>query len=311
MLPGAAGACYSGGMCAAQPDAAPWTVARLLTWTRDHLQRQGLDSARLCAEILLAHALECERIHLFMRFEQVPGEDALDRFRALVKEAATGRPIAYLTGVKEFFSLPFEVTPDVLIPRPETEVLVERTIDLVRKNGPPTASVLDLGTGSGCIAISLARHLPQARVFASDISPPALEIARRNAARHGVAERIEFRHGNLFEPWRAPGVNGQTPAFDIVVCNPPYIRTGDAALARNVRDFEPHLALFAGADGLEVLRPLVADAGRWLTPGGHLLLEVAYDQAPAVRDLLASRDWQAIATYRDPAGHERVVHARQ
>ncbi len=298
-------------MSAAQPDATPWTVARLLTWTRGYFQQHHLESPRLCAEILLAHALACERIRLYTRFEETPSDDVLTRFRGLVKEAAAGRPIAYLTGTKEFFSLPFEVTPDVLIPRPETEVLVERTIDSVRKSGSQGAALLDLGTGSGCIAVSLARHLPQARLFASDISPPALEIARRNAARHGVGERIEFRLGNLFEPWLAPGADGQPPAFDIVVCNPPYVRTNDPALARNVRDFEPHLALFAGPDGLEVIRRLVAEAGRWLTPAGQLLLEVAYDQAGAVRDLLASRDWQAITTYRDPAGHERVVHARR
>jgi release factor glutamine methyltransferase len=298
-------------MSGAQPDATPWTVARLLTWTRDYFRDRRLEAPRLCAEILLAHAMTCERIRLYTRFEETPSDEVLGRFRGLVKEAATGRPIAYLTGTKEFFSLPFEVTPDVLIPRPETEVLVERTIDIVRKTGPPGAAVLDLGTGSGCIAVSLARHLPQGRFFASDISPPALEVARRNAARHGVAERVEFRLGNLFEPWLAPGADGQRPAFDIIVCNPPYVRTNDSALAANVRDFEPHAALFAGGDGLEVIRRLVADAGRWLTPGGHLLLEVAFDQAGAVRDLLASRDWQALATYRDPTGRERVVHARR
>ncbi len=311
MLPGAGGRCYIAGMCAAQPDATPWTVTRLLTWTRDHFQRHGLDSPRLCAEILLAHALGCERIHLYTRFEQVPDDAAVDRFRTLVKDAATGRPIAYLTGVKEFFSLPFEVTPDVLIPRPETEVLVERTVDLVRKQGPPEAAILDLGTGSGCIAVSLARHLPQSRVFASDVSAAALAVAGRNAERHGVADRVELRGGHLFEPWRAPLADGSTASFDLIVSNPPYVRTDDPNLARNVRDFEPHVALFAGENGLAVIRALAADAGRWLRPGGHLLMEVAYDQAPAVRDLLAGRDWQAIVTYRDPAGHERVVHARR
>ena len=300
------------------PDAGTgtWTVAHLLAWTRDYFRRSGIESPRLCAELLLAHALECDRIHLYTRHDTVPGQDVLRTFRESVKQAAAGRPIAYLTGTKEFFSLSFEVTPDVLIPRPETEVLVERTIELVRKSAGTLCSLLDLGAGSGCIVVSLARHLPAARLFASDISEPALQVARRNAERHGVSERIEFRVGDLFDAWR-PGApeRGQPaavpPRFDVVVCNPPYVAEADAAsLPIGVREYEPGVALFAGQEGLSVLRRLISAAPGWLNAGGHLLLEVAFDQAAAVRGLLDESIWHAIVTYPDELKHERVVHAR-
>lgn len=305
---------YIRGMNAAGTDATPWTVARLLTWTRSHLEQHGIESPRLCAELLLAHAMQCQRIHLYTRFEDVPSADVRDRFRDLVRHAAAGHPIAYLTGTKEFFALPFEVTPDVLIPRPETEILVERTVDLARKSGGRLCEILDLGTGSGCIAVSLARHLPESRVLASDISENALAVARRNAKRLGVGERIEFRCGDLFAPWSdskstSPAAAAMT--FDIVVSNPPYVATEGAPVEASVRKYEPAAALFAGPDGLAVIRPLVEGAAAHVRPGGHLLLEVAFDQAPAVRALLANGPWGDIVTYRDGGGHERVVHARR
>lgn len=298
-------------MSASETGTTAWTVTRLLAWTREYFQRGGIESPRLCAEILLAHALGCQRIQLYTRFEEAPADDALARYRALVKQAVGGHPIAYLTGSKEFFSLPFEVNADVLIPRPETEILVERTIDLVRRTPDAQPDILDLGTGSGCIAVALARHLPQARVFASDVSPAAVAVARRNAAKHAVAERIEFRCGSLFEPWADTDGHAAPGAFDIIVSNPPYIATEGAPVDRNVRDFEPQVALFAGPDGLAVARPLLAAAPPRLKSGGHLLLEMAFDQAPAVRALLADAFWRDIVTYRDGPGHERVMHARR
>lgn len=289
----------------------PWTVRRLLAWTREHLERRGIESPRLCAEILLAHAMGCPRIELFTRYEAVPDDAVLATFRAAVRAAAEGRPIAYITGTKEFFSLEFRVTPDVLIPRPETEILVERTIRLVRESEGRLRRLLDLGTGSGCIAVSLAKHLPDAEVCASDVSEAALAVARENADRHGVAGRITFAQGDLFEPWRAAGA-GAAPAFDVIVSNPPYVSTAaEAPLAENVRAYEPHVALFAGPDGLEVIRRLVAEAPAWLAPGGHLLLEIAFDQADSLRGLLGAGAWQDVTTYRDGGGHERVVHARR
>jgi len=300
-------------MNAGPTDTTAWTVNRLLSWTREYLERHGVESPRLCAELLLAHTLRCQRIELYTRYEYTPPPDALSAFRELVRQAAEGRPIAYLTGTKEFFSLPLEVTPDVLIPRPETEILVERTIDLVRKSAARLRTILDLGTGSGCIIISLARHLPDAQLFASDISPEALAVARRNADRLGVGQRIEFRCGDLFTCWTTPchpSNAAPSPRFDVIVCNPPYVATQGAPVEPAVRRYEPPGALFAGPDGLDVIRAVVAAAPAWITPRGHLLMEVAFDQAPAVRGLLATGPWTDIVTYRDGAGHERVVHAR-
>jgi release factor glutamine methyltransferase len=281
-----------------------WTVARLLSWTREYFERSGLESPRLCAEILLAHAIQCKRLELYTRHELVPAAEQLGRFRESVKQAATGKPIAYLTGTKDFFSLSFEVTPDVLVPRPETEVLVERTIHLARARETPLR-LLDLGCGSGCIAIALARQLPAATICASDISDAALTVARRNAARHEVESRIEFRGGDLLAPW------SDAPPFDAIVSNPPYIGLREAAeLSPGVRDFEPHAALFAGPDGLDVHRRLAVDARDHMADAGHLLVEVAWNQAAQVRDLLAAAAWTNIQTYRDDLRHERVVHAR-
>lgn len=295
-------------------DAGAWTIARLLGWTREFLQHRGIESPRLCAEILLAHAMECERIRLYTRFDEVPGESVRSTFRELVKRAATGYPIAYLTGTKEFFSLPFDVTPEVLIPRPETEILVERTIALARQADRPIDTILDVGTGSGCIVVSLARHLPDVhRLAASDNAEAALAVARHNAERHGVAGRIVFRYGDLFAPWQEPipDVAESPRPFDVIVCNPPYIATSGAPVDANVRDFEPQAALYAGPDGLDVIRRVASEAPGWLRAGGHLLMETAFDQGSAVRSLLAEAAWEDIVTYRDGAGHERVVHARR
>jgi release factor glutamine methyltransferase len=300
-------------MSTSPAETGPWTVSRLLAWTREFFERRGLESPRLCAEILLAHALGCARLQLYTQHELVPAPDALDQFRATVRAAADGHPIAYLTGRKEFFSLAFEVTPDVLIPRPETEVLVERTIDLVRKSGGTVRTLLDLGTGSGCVAVSLAKHLPEVAVYASDISGASLTVARRNADRHGLAERIVFAVGDLFEPWplQQDGAPAGAP-FDVIVCNPPYVGTAaDVPVQDSVRKYEPAEALFAGPDGLDVIRRLVAQAPTRLRPGGYLVLEMAFDHEPALRALLAQACWQEPAFYRDGAGHRRVVQARR
>ncbi len=290
------------------PQTEVWTVGRLLSWTHDYFRKAGLESPRLCAEILLAHAMNTERLRLYTCYEQEPAVGARDQFKSLVKEAITGKPIAYLTGRKEFFSLAFDVTPDVLIPRPETEILVERVISILKPTAGVPAQILDLCTGSGCIAVALAKHLPAACLHASDVSDAALEVAMGNAAKHGLAERIAFRSGDLFSPWAGAG---QATAFDIVVCNPPYVALGDSAVEANVRDHEPPLALFAGPDGLDVIRRLLADAPAWIKPGGHLLIEIAYNQAAAVRVLLGGPEWRDVIAYRDGGGHERCMHARR
>lgn len=287
----------------------PWTVARLLQWTREYLAQRDVESPRLCSEILLADALGCERLRLFTQYDSIPEEAVLGRFRASVRRAADGEPVAYLVGRKEFFSLSFTVTPDVLVPRPETEIIVERLVHLVR-GGAAVRSVLDIGTGSGCVAIALARHLPDARIHASDISPAALAVAQRNAADHAVADRIDFRTGDLLSPWEDVRAAG---GFDVIVSNPPYIPATElAALPPTVRDHEPALALDGGSDGLAVIRRILEESPTYLAGGGHLLMEIGHDQAGLVRDLLAGRSWtDDIATYRDGGGHERVVHVRR
>ncbi|MGE3180629.1 MAG: peptide chain release factor N(5)-glutamine methyltransferase [Phycisphaerae bacterium] len=286
---------------------APWTVSRLLAWTRDYLQQRDIASPRLCAEVLLAHAMGCERLHLFTQFNDVPAKPVLDQFRAAVREAATGKPIAYIVGSKDFFSMRFAVTPDVLIPRPETETLVERVISLVRAEADPASPprILDVGCGSGCICISLAKHLPDATIFASDVSEAALNIAKKNAETLGVADRIDFRLGSLFEPWR-------NEVFTCIVSNPPYIPDNQPdALEKSVRDHEPHTALFAGNDGLAIIRPLVDQSPRYLTDDGELLLEIAFDQAAPVTTLFDEAGWPDVRTYKDMAGHDRIIHARR
>jgi release factor glutamine methyltransferase len=204
----------------------------------------------------------------------------------------------------------------VLVPRPETEILVERTIDLVRKvfappadpnqdPEPPAPRILDLCTGSGCIAVALAKNLPNVSVFASDLSEQALAIARRNAARHGLSERIEFRAGDLFAPW-------PEERFDLIVSNPPYIGLDEAPdLPANVRDYEPHAALFAGPEGLSILERIAREAVVGLNPGGFLLMEMGYRQSAAVRGLLEAAGWGDIVTFRDHLQHERVAQARK
>ncbi|MBI5863885.1 MAG: peptide chain release factor N(5)-glutamine methyltransferase [Planctomycetes bacterium] len=283
-----------------------WSVARLLNWTREYFEQKGVESPRLCAEILLAHILKCRRLELYTRYESEPSAAQREQFREAVKEAASGKPIAYLTGQRDFFSLNFVVTPDVLIPRPETEVLVERVVSMLRDADRSGLRILDVGTGSGCIIVALAKNLAEPRLYAGDISEAALAVARENARRLGVEQRIEFRSGDLLAPWAGE------PPFDVIVSNPPYIAERDAAtLPANVRDFEPRGALFAGEDGLAIIRRLVADALPMTRPGGHLLIEVAYDQAQAVCALFRDAGWGDVVTYRDDLRHERVVHGKR
>jgi release factor glutamine methyltransferase len=227
-----------------------WTVGRLLTWTTDYLKRQGADSPRLDAEVLLATARSCQRIELYTAFNDLVPDDVRTTFRDLVKRRAGGEPVAYLVGHREFYSLTFEVTSDVLIPRPETEDLVMRVVDLCKErsgdDGP--LHIVDVGTGSGAIAISVARQVAHTHWTAIDISPAALDVARRNAARHQVAERIEFVCGDLLAPLPPDA------RFDLVVSNPPYVSRSEwESLKIDVRQHEPYQALVAGQTGTEVI----------------------------------------------------------
>jgi len=213
------------------PETERWTIGRLLQWTTEYLKRRSADTPRLDAEVLLAEALGCRRIDLYTAFEECPGEEARAAFRELVRRRAEGAPVAYLVGHREFFSLDFRVTPDVLIPRPETELLVLTLIELARQRPAAAITICDVGTGSGVIAVTAARHLPQSRVTAIDLSPGALEVARGNAQRHGVSERVEMIAGDLLAAIPAER------RFDFVVSNPPYVAEHELkTLAPEVRE---------------------------------------------------------------------------
>ncbi len=282
----------------------PWTIRRLLEWTTKRLSPLAGKSA-VEASVLLAHALDCRRLDLYTRYDEVPGDEARGRFRELVRRRVEGCPVAYLVGHKEFYSLDFEVNPAVLIPRDDTGWLVEDCLRLAREL--PAPAILDVGTGSGCIAITVAQRLKGAQVTASDVSAEALAVAARNAVRHKVADRVRFLHGDLF----AALPEGER--FDFVLSNPPYIAMAEIeTLAPDVKDYEPRLALDGGPDGFAVIDRLLADADARLKPGGYLLLEIGADQESAARARFAVLPgYELAATLRDSDGHPRVLRARR
>lgn len=282
-----------------------WNVRRLLSWTTEHFEKKELDSPRLCAEILLADTLGCPRIALYTQFDHEPAPAQLDRYRDLVRRAALHEPIAYLVGYREFFSLRMTVSPAVLIPRPETEMLVEHVIHRQRSvEGGGQIRVLDMCTGSGCIAVAVAKHLPMAEVIAADISEEALNVAAGNAAAHNVDNRVRCVQGDLFEAVA-------DEQFDYIVTNPPYVSSAAyATLPDNVRQYEPAIALQADDDGLGVIRRIVRACAGHLRQGGQLVMEMSFDQGDAVRTLIESEDGLGPASvYKDPAGLERMVVA--
>lgn len=282
-----------------------WTVGRLLTWTTDWLGARGSDSPRLDAEVLLAHVRGCPRIALYTTFDAVVPDAERARFRELVKRRGEGEPVAYLVASREFFSLPLAVTKDVLIPRPETEGLVVRVLDLAKEL--PAPRIADVGTGSGAIAVAVAKHLPRASLAASDLSVAALAVARGNAERHGVAERIAFVASDLLAAAELAG------PWDVIVSNPPYVRDDEyAALHRDVRDHEPRSALVAGPTGVELVARLAREAAERLAPGGWLLVEIGPSTAAAAEALLAAvPDLSLGPTLKDMAGLPRIVQARR
>ena len=290
-----------------QPTAEVWTVGRLLTWTTDFLRGKGADSPRLDAEVLLAHARGCQRIELYTAFEEEPPEAVRTAFRELVGRRAKGAPVAYLVGRREFFSLMFEVTPDVLIPRPETESLVVRAIDLAKSLGSAELRIADVGTGSGIIAVTVAKHVKNCQVTAIDVSSAAIEVAKRNAEKHSVAGRIEFIESNLFA---AVPSDAQ---FDLILSNPPYVASDEiAGLSADVRDYEPHLALDGGAKGTEVIERLIPEAAERLKVAGWLLMEVGSENAGRVEQLVkANTAFELAETLKDIANLPRVVQAKR
>jgi len=277
-----------------------WTVLDLLNWTRQFFEKKQITPARLEAEVLLAHVLECERIELYTGFDRVVPADKLAEFKRLIVERSQHRPTQYILGRVEFMSMEFIVNEAVLIPRPETEHLVEALVSRARE--PADAKILDIGTGSGCIPISAAAQLPQAEFWAVDVSEQALAVARENAQRHNMAERIHFLHGDLFEP-----VAGLV--FDFIASNPPYVSESEwDELPPEVRDYEPRPALAGGPDGLEVYRRIIPLAEEFLLPGGRLLLELPAGKAQAVRAIAEeSTRLCEEETIRDYQDIERVL----
>jgi release factor glutamine methyltransferase len=291
-------------------DSDEWTIGRLLSWTTDFLRSHGSEAPRLEAEVLLAHARGCSRVALYTAYAELADQRLRDQFRDLVKRRSKGEPVAYLVGHKEFYSLDFEVNRDVLVPRAETEHLVMAAIDWVRRREKPSPTgqpvrIADLCTGSGCVAVAIAKHLADARVVACDRSARALDVARRNVRRHQLEDRIVLVESDLMEP---PFPDGR---FDLIVSNPPYVTTSEySQLDPQVKDHEPREALEAGEDGLAVIRPLIAEASGRLVPGGRLLIELSPSIAASVISHLESQGvWDAIGCTKDLAGHDRIVHA--
>ena len=252
------------------PSAGPWTTRKLLAWTTRFFERKQVDSPRLAAEMLLAHVLGVERLRLYMEADRPASEAELAAYRGLVERAGGHEPVDYLVGWTPFFTMALKVTPEVLVPRPSTETVVEYILEHARQTpGFQQPHIADVGTGSGAIAIALATHLPQSTLIATDISPAALAVARENADSLGVAGRIDFREGDLLEP-----LAGEQ--LDYLASNPPYISDGEwSDVPPNVRDHEPQHALRGGADGLDFIRPIIAGAPALLRPGGQLVLEIA------------------------------------
>lgn len=276
-----------------------WDVLKILNWTKGYLAEKGVENPRLEAEWLLCEALSLDRIGLYLNFDKPLSAAELAAYKAMVVRRAKREPLQYILGTQEFMGLEFQVTPAVLIPRHDTEVLVSEAI----KRAAGIKTLLDIGTGSGCVAIVLAKELPEIEVATVDISPEAIEVARGNAERN--AAPVHFFQGSLFEPFAGR-------RFDMVVSNPPYIRKDELdTLQPEVRGFEPMSALDGGADGLDFYRAIVAGAPEHLNPGGWLLFEVGAGQAPDVLALLQQGGFAA-ETFAapDPAGIERVVGGR-
>jgi release factor glutamine methyltransferase len=289
-------------------DNQPWTVLRLITWTKDYLASKGVDSPRLCAEVLLAHVLEAPRIALYAQFEKVPAAEQLAKYRELVKRAGSHEPVAYLVGHKEFYSLDFVVNEHVLIPRPETELLVDAALGHLKEAGAQPR-YWDAFTGSGCIAAAVGKNSKTVRILATDASPEALEVARQNLAKHGLTERSTLARVDALS---LPADLAALAPFDVITANPPYVSDSEmAALPPNVRH-EPASALAAGPDGLKYILPVLAAAHEYLAPGGLLAIEIGASQAAAVWDAVnAAKHYERASFIKDTAGIERVLKAHK
>lgn len=288
-----------------------WTVRSMLTWAREWLAKKGVDNPRLDAELLLARALQCDRLRLYVDHDKPLAPAELTRFKALIVRRAEREPVAYILGVKEFYGRPFAVDKRAFIPRPETELLVQAALQALRDGpvdpeGPLPARrrALDLCAGSGAIGVSLAAEIPDLEVDLVELSPDAAEVARANAEAHARG-RAKVHQGDLYAALPGPA------RYRAIVSNPPYVPLRDQArLAPEIARHEPALALFGGDDGLSAIRRIVAEAPRWLSFGGTLLLEIDPPQAPEVLALCGAAGLAGARVTQDLAGHDRIVAAR-
>jgi release factor glutamine methyltransferase len=282
------------------------TIAEALKEAGERLRAASVPNDLLDAQTLLAEAGGFDRTYLIINFNQQLSEGILSAFRTMVDRRAAGEPLQYITGRQEFFGLDFEVTPDVLIPRPETELIVEEAIRIVQLYGVARPVIVDVGAGSGCIAVALARELADARVIASDVSEAALRVARRNAARHGLGDRVDFIASDLLDAF------AEEEFADFILSNPPYVSEKEMpSLQREVRDWEPRAALTDSNDGLSLYRRLLKDAPSRLRPGGHLICEMGYTQSEMISNMIDRRVWGAPKLLDDLQGIPRTIVLRK
>lgn len=281
------------------------TVLEAIQKTADFFEPKGVDSPRLQAELLLAHVLRLPRMKLYLNFDRALTTAEVDAFRELVRRRAQREPLQHLLGTVNFCGLELACTRDALIPRPETETLAQLAWEFLNQHPPPTPTAFDLGTGTGCLAVTLAVKCPRAHVTAADISPAALALARDNAARHSVADRIQFLESDGFAAL-APEAH-----FDLIVSNPPYIATDEiATLQPEVRDHDPRPALDGGADGLDFYRRLANEGAARLNPGGKLMVEFGEGQAPALEKIFTAQNWIVEAVRQDYSQRDRFLLAK-
>jgi release factor glutamine methyltransferase len=293
----------------AATDDKQWTIIKLIRWATSYLKSYDIDSPRATGEILLAHALHLNRIDLYLKYDQPLVAEELQTFKTLIKRRVRREPVAYILGVKEFWSLDLEVNENVLIPRPETECVVEAALDLISRNSSRAPQrILDLGTGSGAIVLALASQQPHHIFFAGDRFQPAVELACRNAARHNLWQKIHFFVGD----WLS-SIKGAAPGFDLIVSNPPYIpRRVISGLQPEIHQYEPIAALDGDTDGLACYRNIIGSAHCHLNPAGVLVLEIGHDQREAIRQIAADSDrYEGFSCTKDYSGYDRVVTMRK
>lgn len=287
-----------------------WTILEILGATADYLKTKGIDDARLNAELLLAHVLNCRRIDLYANFDKPVKESERDQYKSLLKRRVSREPLQYILGETEFMGLRFSVDRRVLIPRPDTEILVEKAIDVCRQfpEGTESIAILDIGTGSGNIAVSLAKFVGNAHVTAIDVSADALEVAKKNGELHNLSPRIEWKIVDVL----SDAVFEIGDAFDMVVSNPPYGSGEDLkTLQPEIIEYEPKNAIFDGGDGLKFLRRISEVGNRLLRKGGYLLFEVGFDQSVKIREIMMRFGYEEIEVFKDLAGIDRVIKGRR